>query len=394
MVDEKQIKQWLKDGTITSKQAQKMLVDSSKYKKEQRSNKFIVTISTIGSILVGIGAILFIASNWQVIPDILKVLILIGSTFAAYFIGYLFCYQNKNLPKVGASLMFLGALLFGATILLIAQIYNINANSHLLVLIWLIGVLPMVYAFASLPIAGLSSLLFFVWIGLLVFRNIDFGRAYGDFFALPVLYIAAGITLFAAGGLHYFYKKFSGVARIYRLAGIKVILLSLFLLTFRLFSGNYDGFNIRENATISGQFTVGLVIFSILAILLTVINWFFNKTEEISMIEHPTNLALTVFVLIFFFFPSATTNIYVLLFNIIFVGLLVLMLYAGYRREDMRLINLGVFWLSAFIIFKYFDFFWKLLHRSLFFIIGGLILVLGGIALEKKRRELKKKFKD
>jgi len=394
MVDEKQIKQWLKDGTITSKQAQKMLVDSSKYKKEQRSNKFIVTISTIGSILVGIGAILFIASNWQVIPDILKVLILIGSTFAAYFIGYLFCYQNKNLPKVGASLMFLGALLFGATILLIAQIYNINANSHLLVLIWLIGVLPMVYAFASLPIAGLSSLLFFVWIGLLVFRNIDFGRAYGDFFALPVLYIAAGITLFAAGGLHYFYKKFSGVARIYRLAGIKVILLSLFLLTFRLFSGNYDGFNIRENAIISSQFRVGLVIFSILAILLTVINWFFNKTEEISMIEHPTNLALTVFVLIFFFFPSATTNIYVLLFNIIFVGLLVLMLYAGYRREDMRLINLGVFWLSAFIIFKYFDFFWKLLHRSLFFIIGGLILVLGGIALEKKRRELKKKFKD
>ena len=394
MVDEKQIKQWLKDGTITSKQAQKMLVDSSKYKKEQRSNKFIVTISTIGSILVGIGAILFIASSWQVIPDILKVLILIGSTFAAYFIGYLFCYQNKNLPKVGASLMFLGALLFGATILLIAQIYNINANSHLLVLIWLIGVLPMVYAFASLPIAGLSSLLFFIWIGLLVFRNIDFGRAYGDFFALPVLYIAAGITLFAAGGLHYFYKKFSGVARIYRLAGIKVILLSLFLLTFRLFSGNYDGFNIRENAIISSQFRVGLVIFSILAILLTVINWFFNKTEEISMIEHPTNLALTVFVLIFFFFPSATTNIYVLLFNIIFVGLLVLMLYAGYRREDMRLINLGVFWLSAFIIFKYFDFFWKLLHRSLFFIIGGLILVLGGIALEKKRRELKKKFKD
>src|SRR3989344_3183487 len=265
MVDEKQIKQWLKDGTITSKQAQKMLVDSSKYKKEQRSNKFIVTISTIGSILVGIGAILFIASNWQVIPDILKVLILIGSTFAAYFIGYLFCYQNKNLPKVGASLMFLGALLFGATILLIAQIYNINANSHLLVLIWLIGVLPMVYAFASLPIAGLSSLLFFIWIGLLVFRNIDFGRAYGDFFALPVLYIAAGITLFAAGGLHYFYKKFSGVARIYRLAGIKVILLSLFLLTFRLFSGNYDGFNIRENAIISSQFRVGLVIFSILA---------------------------------------------------------------------------------------------------------------------------------
>ena len=58
----------------------------------------------------------------------------------------------------------------------------------------------------------------------------------------------------------------------------------------------------------------------------------------------------------------------------------------------MKLINLGGSWLSLFIVVKYFDFFWDLLSRSLFFMVGGLILVLGGIALERKRRQLKAQF--
>lgn len=391
MVDEKQIRKWLKDGTITQKQAKKMLVDTTHYKKEQSSNKLIVAISTIGAILLGIGAILFIASNWQEIPNIVKVLILVGSTFGAYYLGYLFKYQKQNLPKVGVSLIFLGALLFGATIFLIAQIYHIGANNHALVLIWLIGVLPLVYAFVSIPIAGLSSLLFFIWLGLFVFRNISFEKAMGDFFALPVLYLAAGLLLFSIGGLHYLSSKLKDIARVYRLAGIKVALLSVFLLTFRFFSGNYNGHNIRENAVISGQFTVGVVIFSILAIIFLVVNWFFNNAEEVSIIEGPVSLGILGMVLIFFFFPL-TTNIYVLLFNLIFVALVGVILYAGYEREDINLVNLGGSWLSLFIVVKYFDFFWDLLPRSLFFMVGGIILVLGGIALERKRRQLKAEF--
>ena len=53
---------------------------------------------------------------------------------------------------------------------------------------------------------------------------------------------------------------------------------------------------------------------------------------------------------------------------------------------------MGTFWLSAFVLTKYFDLFWDLMDRSLFFIVGGLILVFGGIALEKKRKEIKKDF--
>ena len=46
--------------------------------------------------------------------------------------------------------------------------------------------------------------------------------------------------------------------------------------------------------------------------------------------------------------------------------------------------------MAVYIIAKYFDFFWDLLARSVFFMVGGIILVIGGIILERKRRELKK----
>jgi len=82
----------------------------------------------------------------------------------------------------------------------------------------------------------------------------------------------------------------------------------------------------------------------------------------------------------------------VLLFNLILALLILTLLFIGYQREDMRLVNIGMAYLSILVIVRYFDFFWELLPRSIFFTVGGLILILGSIALERKRRQLKQKF--
>ena len=88
MVDKDQIERWVGEGTITQEQAKKMIADVTKYKREKSSNKLIVAISTIGSIFLGLGAIQFIASNWTALPDVQKVLLLVSSTFVAYFTVY------------------------------------------------------------------------------------------------------------------------------------------------------------------------------------------------------------------------------------------------------------------------------------------------------------------
>lgn len=393
MIIEKQIREWLESGTITQEQAEKMLADVNQKSKEERSNKFIVAISTIGAILLGVGAILFVASNWREIPDLIKVLILLGSTFGAYYLGYLFKYDKKNLPKVGSALFFLGALLFGATLFLIAQIYNINANAHSLVLIWLIGVLPLVYGFRSESIAALSCLLFFIWMGLFIFRENRFNDEI--FFYFPVIYLSAGTLLFAIGGLHHFKPKLIKIAKIFRIAGLKIAMLSLFLLTFNFFSGYVNNNwvqNPRMLENLSSQIMLGIVLFSILSIIGLVINLFFNPSQsKTNSYENDIALGLLGFTLLFLFFP-AESNIYTVIYNLLFAGLTLFLIYIGYQTSSIKTVNIGIFWLSIFIFAKYFDFFWDLMDRALFFIVGGLILILGGIAMERKRRQIKKEF--
>lgn len=86
MIDEKQIQEWLDSGLINQQQAQKMIGDVEQKSKENRSNKFILGISTIGAVLLGIGAILFVASMWEALSSSMKVIILLASTFGAYYL--------------------------------------------------------------------------------------------------------------------------------------------------------------------------------------------------------------------------------------------------------------------------------------------------------------------
>ncbi|MGE0268959.1 MAG: DUF2157 domain-containing protein [Candidatus Omnitrophota bacterium] len=391
---ERLISKWLEQGMIDQILADKMLMDITEDKKERSSNKLIVVLSTLGSLLLGIGAFLFMASNWMTLSSLAKVFLLIGGTAGSYYAGYVLKYEKANYPRVGNSLLFLGSLLFGASVFLIAQIYHVNANSHLLVLVWLAGIIPLVYAFSNGAIAGLAAVLFYLWIGLFVFRGISFNSAANNFIALPALFLVSGNLLFQIGNTHYFKGALQKIARIYRLISLKVMMAGLFFLSFKTFSGHHDYYyNVSKSfAHVTGQFNASFIIFVILALILTVINLAFNPTRSKSNImEDSISLGLLGFTALFFYFPSVT-NIYTVLFNLILAGLIIILLMFGYQREDMKIVNIGMSYLGLFILVRYFDFFWELLPRSLFFLVGGFILIVGGIALEKKRKELKIEF--
>lgn len=390
-IDEKQIQKWVEDGTITQEQAKKMLADSNQLRKERTSNKLIIMLSTVGAALLGIGALLFMSSNWMMMSNTVKVLMLTSATFLSFYLGYLLQYKYQNYPRVGSALIFLGALLFGTSVFLVAQMYHVNANNHTLVLIWILGVLPLVYAFGSLPVAGLVGILFFLWVGLFMFRGFSFESASEDFYALPVLYLICGNLFFHLGGLHYFSNSLQKIARLYRLIGIKVAMASVFVMTFEFYSGEEIG---RQHpfSQISLQFTYGFVIFYILTFIATAVNLYFNPSKSKTYpLEDGITLFLSALAVLFFSFPAAT-DIYTVIFNVVMAGLIMTMLVVGYLREDLRVINIGMGWLWFFGAVKYFDFFWDLLPRSLFFLVGGLILVIGGVAFERKRNELKKNF--
>ncbi len=145
---------WLEKGFISDKQRDQILSHYSAMQEvhaKAGSGKLITVISVLGSILVGLGIILFVASNWQVIPRWGKVILLFSTMFITYGIGYFLRYTRKNYPKVGAALIFLGTMAYGANIYLIAQIYNISVHYPNGELLWVLGTLPLAYVLGPGP---------------------------------------------------------------------------------------------------------------------------------------------------------------------------------------------------------------------------------------------------
>ena len=295
MMNKEQIQKWLLEGTINAAQADKMLADCENYRKNKLSNKLITSVSTIGAVFLGLGVILFIASNWQAMPDIVKIILLIGSTFAIFWAGYYGKYQRQNFPRVGEALIFLAALLFGGDIFLLAQMYHINADAHFLVLIWLLGIMPFVYAFNSSSIAVLTLLLFLLWLPLYSCMTVS---KWEFLVKLPITYFVAGILLFEIGALHYLLEKFHKIARVYRLIGIKVTMFTLFCLSFKGCSAE-----IMQHATAFPDFTTSFVVSVIVALILAATALFLNpRKEKNNALEHGVTIGLLGFALIFYFF--------------------------------------------------------------------------------------------
>jgi uncharacterized membrane protein len=378
MFDQDLIQKWLDEGMINPTQAEKMRADIEEYKTEHRSKKQIIAFSTIGAILIGIGAILFVASNWEKIGDTIRILLLSGSTIIIHYAGYRLKYENQKYPRLGSSLLFLSALFFGASLFLIAQIYNINANNSTLVLIWLFGVFPLIYGYRSTAVAGLCSLLFYLWIGLLYSER----NSFSELLNITDLYLISGIAIYFTGTLHELSAKVKDAAPIFKFMGLQAVLVALFIYTF----GSWES---KSKEIISAIYAFLGILF--LAVLL-------SKPLRLKLAGFQTDMSVVAISFLMAGITLITTNTqvseeaYMGFFNLVFLGLLVLLLYAGYSTEDIGIINTAMFWFIPLIIARYFDFFWDLLPRSFFFIIGGLVLLTISIVLERKRRELKAQF--
>lgn len=392
---QKQITTWKEQNVITAEQAKKMAEDIRESQSEQRTNSVIVSLSTIGAILVGLGAILFVGSNWREMGNLLKTAVLVGSTAISYVTGYILQYERENYPKVGAALQFLGTLLFGASVFLIAQMYHVNAHNHTLLLVWLAGVLPLAYGFRSLSSATLSIIIFFVWIGFFLFRGQRFNE--DVFFFLPIIYALAGLLALAAGSLHHLKPALNQIGRAWQIAGLKIGMFSLFLLTFDMFhvtsASRWYGIdrNVRgflEESSVQSTIILLLVLTIIALAAVIALN---PRRRPSNTIEHGIAYIPIVCIVLYLYVPAMGAYS-LLLFNALLIGLSLFLLVFGYMREDMQFVNTGIFWTSLFILTKYFDWFWGLLPRSLFFVVGGALLVLGGLSIERKRRDLKQNF--
>ncbi len=516
----KEILHWKDKEVISSEQADNILKIYDYPPKEGiKRGSLIRVLSTIGAVLLGVGVILFVASNWREISAAVKTIMLISVTLGTLYLGYYFSYEKKGLVMLGKSLLFLAAIFWGATLALIGQIYHLPTSGNWVIfLLWAFPILPVAFFFESTPVFLLSSGLFLTWniffmvsqgvanyyYPLIVFlillplsgeKQVKYltniaalivasflGLIYG--YDWLVLMISLGLTGY------YFYKKGSQIYLIGSCLSFALWIISVFIhpkppayylffipLLFLFYLTYKDKSKVSLWINIAGAIVgVNLLTFSFLKqtafyqirmpflifqVLLGVILYLigmahlsekypsFNKTfrtfgfilalgatyllsfQGLLTIQPLVNYnaylvgsfilgAIGLLILAFYILKKLITlshKIYeiILLFlliagslsvlsrpeytltNTVIMNILLLLfslitILYGFEVRSVMVFNMGILIFVGFVITRYFDILWGLLDRSLFFMIGGLLLILSSIFLEKKRRSIVKEI--
>lgn len=178
-----QAKLWEAEGLIDSSFYQQ-LADRYQFNTLETAsrNRFLSILIGLGSILLAIGVITFVAANWQVWSREVRVAMLL-SLFVAVNVAGFYLWRippsrskNSNLnilpatkgrsKLLGEGLLLLGSLILGANMALMAQMFHIGGSSYGLFLAWGIGVLGMAYSLRLTSLGVLSALLISLGYGL------------------------------------------------------------------------------------------------------------------------------------------------------------------------------------------------------------------------------------
>ncbi|MDP2926421.1 MAG: DUF2157 domain-containing protein [Nanoarchaeota archaeon] len=164
--------------------------------KNKRGASFSTIISVIGAVLIGLGFAWLLALNWHDMPDILKVIILVGITATAYVIAIIL--REHNFPGIAKALFVLGALLYTLSVFLIAQIYGTPTGLQgiaWILLICFLGVTFSAYFFSSYTTLIIALIEFLFWISIQFLALLD--KSYTSFGMIAILYLIIGIFFYS-----------------------------------------------------------------------------------------------------------------------------------------------------------------------------------------------------
>jgi len=397
-----EISRWQKDGTIDEDLAKRLTAEYPLHSSRPNASQ---ALSIVGAVLVGLGAILFMAANWQEIPVVAKLLAIFAAIGVSHFFGWRFSFEPGNRPKLGAALLLLGSLFYGTAIWLVAQIFNLDTNVAGGVLLWALGTVASAAAVGSVPLGCLAAILGGIW----MFANYS-GNSHEILNHLP-----AFLAYFAASAMFGFHLKSRAVLWItlafcaafmtlwWPMQNAALLLFGCAVL------GGY--FYMREKKPLFEQsflYTGSIATLGGL-FLATMTNWFPQSKIPMTELAILIFLCFTVLGVVAWQAPKFKEEIIVcagialtcsLLIgcaegyvragaNIALLAAIGTFVYTGLNRiQSAGLVNVALVFFVIDIIARYFDFFYTLMNRSIFFVVGGVLLMVVGALTEKGRRTM------
>jgi uncharacterized membrane protein len=131
-------------------------------KKNQSQNRLFVAFGILGGVLVGLGIILIIAHNWDILQRPVKIALAFLPLLVAQALGFFVIFKKAESTAWRESTAAFLFFAVGSSISLISQIYNIPGNLGSFLLTWMLLCLPVIYLLRSsmmslLIIVGITS---------------------------------------------------------------------------------------------------------------------------------------------------------------------------------------------------------------------------------------------
>ncbi len=153
---------WAADGVISTSQAEAICsrygVD---YQNLSRRSLGYNVLVGLGYLFIGLAVITLLGANWDQIPRAVRMSGLLLLTFSVNLFG-LYKYK-QGMTSAATGWFFLGGLFYGASIMLIAQIYHIDEHYPNGIFWWAMGVLPLGVLIKSVLLMILALGLAFIW---------------------------------------------------------------------------------------------------------------------------------------------------------------------------------------------------------------------------------------
>ncbi|MCI0587547.1 MAG: DUF2157 domain-containing protein [Planctomycetes bacterium] len=156
-----ELPRWREEGLLDERAAALL---AERYRlNESGWRTSVAAIYILGVLLVGGGVISFVAWNWEALPAWAKLALIGSAMVAAHLAGHWLWRVKGTSPRLGHALTFLGTLIFGANIGLVAQIFHLHSNAMNGVGAWAAGAALAGWALRSVPNALLGLGLGTIW---------------------------------------------------------------------------------------------------------------------------------------------------------------------------------------------------------------------------------------
>ncbi|MFC5653833.1 DUF2157 domain-containing protein [Paenibacillus solisilvae] len=386
---------WTEKGIITSEQYKRIL---DLYPVQKRAAGLI---PILGSILVGLGILSFIAANWQDIPQLVRLIMICVIMAGFYAAGDRFL--KKDHEKLGAALMGLGLASFGAGIVLVGQMFHLQAYGVSSFIVWGCAGLTLTFLVHSRYLFLFTLLIFtgLQWYNATEFNTFSFislaimiiglgyywmkrpdallGWCLALSFAVQSIMLVAShdwpfTWFFVPIWLLYALADWSRERKaVYPFQAVPLVAAFAFNLFIVMFWNKDDSYSFHDNISAQPLWYV----LSLLVLLAVSLGGKFKYKRLSSSLDF-------ILAIPFFYLSTGVDASYLLTLFLFSLYLL----WRGYAEEWNVKINLGTLLFLCSTMAAYGKLAWDFMDKSVFFILGGIILL--GLSWFLNRR--KKQF--